>query len=305
MKNGFSLIEVVVAIAISSMIVLLLFNAFNQSGRVLNIVSGMISSDTKVTVFYDRFELDVSGAFIPRFGDVREVAKALAKQEQIVRVHEIERDEKSKPGEKKDPVKMVTWGDVQLQKPFVYEQVGDNLSLFSFVTCNPLEVHDAIKPRIVRVTYRLKSDKDKRLFVLTRAESASLLFDAASKDREYVLLNNVGSCKVSFLAEDLKEVSKEKKADKDVPAQQDKEARPLPMVKHDRWPLEQDSKEGDAVRDLPQFVVVTLVYKDPIEEVDKTYTYTIPIFSYYGPSKEFLRTPLITQQRVKKDTSDE
>ena len=70
MKSGFTLIELIVALAITAGISILLFQVYNQSMRLLTRVDSVVSTGMKINSFYDRLEKDFSGAFIPLIGIV-------------------------------------------------------------------------------------------------------------------------------------------------------------------------------------------------------------------------------------------
>ena len=344
MNRGFSLIEVVIAVAISSIIGVLLFNVFSQSTRALRIVDSIVSTDMKIVGFYDRFEKDVSGAFIPIVGDPEESSKVLMRQEGQIRSRDLERqevegDDKKRqaspdqtpsdqtppdqegPGKTSSP-KMVTLADIQLKKPFVYESDGGNLKRFSFITCNPLQEYKQVKSRVARVTYQLKLEKGSKNYLLMRKESQKLSLKADKKAREYLLLNNIQSFSLTFLATEPPKKEEKKKAlgqkDKKAPAkdqaksgqakpekdEKEFEDKPLPLKKYESWPVGKEDKKNNQVRDLPQFVKISLVYKDRYEEIAKKYEFIVPIFGYRAPSEAVLRSPLLSQQRIKKDEID-
>ena len=63
MKSGFTLIELIVALAITAGISILLFQVYNQSMRLLTRVDSVVSTGMKINSFYDRLEKDFSGAW--------------------------------------------------------------------------------------------------------------------------------------------------------------------------------------------------------------------------------------------------
>jgi len=98
MRNGFTLIELVIAIAISSLIGVLLFNVFDQSSRLLTRVDSIVAADINIVTFYDRFEKDVMGAFIPIIGDLNRAKKVLEQHEGEMRAHEVKKQEAKEEG---------------------------------------------------------------------------------------------------------------------------------------------------------------------------------------------------------------
>ena len=174
MRQGFSLIELMVVLTISSGIALMLFQVYNQSMRILGRVDGIVSTDIRVFTFYDRFEKDVTGAFIPLIGDLELAKKMLEKHEGDVRTQQLKQQEKSAEGsdkekksEKPQKVKPVTLADIQVKRSFVCSQKDGKLSQLSFITNNPMEVYSegssVVKPRIARVSYSVEPEKDKMI----------------------------------------------------------------------------------------------------------------------------------------------
>ena len=322
MKSGFTLIELVVAITISSIIGILLFNVLNQSSRLLTRVDSIVTSDISIVTFYDRFEKDVMGAFIPVIGDLNRAKKVLEKHEGETRAHEIKKQEAKEGEAQSKSLDPVTLKKIQVQKPFVYEKKDKNLALFSFITCNPLQVYKQIKPRIARVFYTLKPvPGEPQTYQLLRKESNQLGFDVDKDARNFVLLRNIRSLQLTFLAVEHKKEKKSEKAEQDKKKQSDKKGadktqkaksstdkkaekeKPEPLKTYTIWPPKKE-KEGKILGDLPQFVNVALEYDDPFEKVTKTHTFTFPIFNYRAPGEDVLNVPLMLQERLKKDEDE-
>lgn len=324
MKSGFTLIELVVAITISSIIGILLFNVLNQSSRLLTRVDSIVTSDISIVTFYDRFEKDIMGAFIPVIGDLNRAKKVLEQHESEARSHEIKKQEAKEGESESKPLSPVTLKKIQVQKPFIYEKKDENLALFSFITCNPLQVYKQIKPRIARVVYTLKSvPGEPKTYQLLRKESNQLGFDVDKEARNFVLLRNIRSLKLKFLAvepkknkkqlekaeQDKKKRSSKKElnktqADTSADKKAEKEKKTEPLKTYTIWPPKKE-KEGRELGDLPQFVTVVLEYDDPFEKVTKTHTFTFPIFNYRAPGEDVLNVPLMLQERLKKDEDEE
>jgi len=310
MRYGFTLIELVIAIAISSIIGVLLFNIFSQSNRLLTKVNSIVAADMNIVAFYDRFEKDISGAFIPIIGDLELAKEVLAKHEIEVRSQEVKKEEEQGAAKKIKPIEPVTLKKIQVRQPFIYEQKGNNLSLFSCITCNPLQVYKQIKPRIARIIYTLKPDPMRSgTYQLLRKESKKLGFNADKKARSFILLHNIRSLRLEFLAPEPEKkpslsLSKDQervKKDQPEKAEKKKKERPKPLKTYTKWPIK-ESKNGD--RDLPQFVNVFLDYYDPYENVSRNYTFVFPLFNYKAPTEAILNVPLMLQERLKKEEEE-
>lgn len=326
MRPGFTLIELIVAIAITAGISVLLFQVYNQSMRVLKRVDSLVSTDMKIISFYDRLEKDISGAFIPLIGDLELAKRVLEKHEGEVRSQQVRQQEQQKEEDVKkvkgqsQKVKPVTLGDIQVKRSFICRQKNENITQLSFITCNPLEVYKQIKPRIARVTYSLEFDAaHKGQYKLMRKESKKLNLGAIKEDRGFVLLNHVKSLRLELLATEPEPEEKEKKEaqekkGKEVKAseikkeqkEKPKEEKLRPLKSYTEWPSEEKekSKKKKPPRDLPEFIKVFLTYVDPFESVDKKYEFMIPVFNYQAPIKEILDVPLLVQERLKKEEEE-
>jgi len=320
-KDGFTLIELVIAVAISSVIGLLLFRVLNQSDRLLTKVNSIVATNMNIVAFYDRFEKDICGAFIPVIGDLDRAKKVLAKHESDVRTREVEQGEGGEEGKKeapKEPIKPVTLRSIQVKNPFIYEQKGNSLSRFSCVTSNPLQVYKQVKPRIARVVYTLQPDPSRpKTYKLLRKESIKLDLGAEKTIRAFTLLHNVRSLRLEFLAVEPEKKEKpdeekqkpgmglsKKEKDSESKKEEKKQEKPKPLKKYNKWPVKSEKKDEEP-RDLPQFVNVFLEYFDPYEEVSRNYNFVFPLFNYKAPSEAVLNIPLMLQERLKKDEDEE
>lgn len=299
---GFSLLEIIIALFISSILSIMLFSILNQTSTLLNRVEGIAATDIPVITCYDRIERDITGAFIPSIGNPDAADKAFTKQ-----LKEAEEQEEKKQEEQKDkkipqtktPIKQVSLQDIQVKKVFVYEEKNNNLALCTFITCNPAIGYNEAKPRIARVIYTLERDHNNKTYVLKRKESEKLGLKAAEQEgREYTLLRNISSLRFELLAPQTTE-KKEQSAQEE---QNKAETKPkaAPLITYKTWPIESEESDKESKKvgkDLPQFVKVFLNYNDPINNREKKYEFMFPIFYFRAPSKSLLNTPLIHLKR--------
>jgi prepilin-type N-terminal cleavage/methylation domain-containing protein len=198
---GFSLIEVVIALLISSILGIALFTSFNQINKYATIANNVMSSDTRLATIHHQLSKDMAGAFIP----VQALPPEENKNEQAEKKDApAAQDKKPKPqqpaAEQKPTYK-------QLKKVFVSSNAEDNLlKSVTFITNNPLIGYGNSKPRIARVMYRLGKAKDSQnRYTLYRQESATELeaekFKAENKKiREFVVAENIKHLSISYEA---------------------------------------------------------------------------------------------------------
>lgn len=167
MKDGFILIEVLLASAISAILGVVLFIAYYQSNKVAESVDNFIDVYSREELLQHQLERDISGAFTPAQAYVQ---------------------------------------DHPLQHIFMSENKNDMFSMLTCITSNPLTTYEGTKPRIVRVVYRLKEADPftgKASYVLTRQESEILNMKTfeqtgASAIRAYDMIDGIKECKIEF-----------------------------------------------------------------------------------------------------------
>ncbi len=305
MQRGFSLIELVIALLISSILAVVLFGILNQTSSSLVSIESIVSSDITIASFYDRLERDVTGAFVPPIGDPDLADKAFTQQlkqaeEQEQKQQEQQQDQKNKNViAQKKLVKSASLQDIQIKKAFVYEEKNKNLAQFSFITCNPLAVYREAKPCIVRVVYTLRPESGAKTYTLERQESLKLGLKAALKARAYPLLRYIESLRLEFLAPQPVD-EKEKPVAVELDQQKEKKKSAAPLITFKQWPIKEEmvDKDDKKIRpDLPQFVKVYLRYANPVDKQIKNYEFLFPIRCFRAPSPSLLNTALIHQQR--------
>ena len=323
-QRGMSLIELAIALFIGSLLSILLFNVLNQANTALVAVESLAAADINVVTFYDRFERDITGVFIPAIGDPDLADKAFAQQ-----LKQAQEQEQVSPAPQakgalapsasalsasapKNKAKSSSLKDIQVKRVFVYEEKENNLALFSFVTDNPAVGYHQEKPRIVRVVYTLKHEPKATTYALWRKESLKLGIKKDEQAREYCLLRNIQSLRLELLAPAAEEKAASQQAASQQAAPQqaavqeepDKKTSAAPLIVYKVWPAKNEDtnkdvdKAGQKIgKDLPQFVKVYLRYSDARDKQAKIYEFVFPISCYRAPSQTILNVQLIHQQR--------
>jgi prepilin-type N-terminal cleavage/methylation domain-containing protein len=205
-KPGFSLIELLVASLIASILGTLLFTAFYQINRFVPVIDNRTTIIEKAALLNAQLEKDFAGIIVPNEfyerSSLRQEASA-------------DKQPKDKQNEKKDAKQEAK--EIQpkadkkkpLEKIFYSINKAGMLDQLTFLTTSSLQVYwgpkaGSAKPRIVRVLYKLKENpatKDgKKSYSLIRKESPKLEFDEIEKGLEYVLVDNVKSLTMDYTA---------------------------------------------------------------------------------------------------------
>lgn len=214
-KSGFSLIELLIATFIASILGTLLFFALYQVNRSVPIVDNTTAIYEKAALINAQFGRDLSGVAAPnefyyRQPEPSAAAKAKAdrekkKSEEAKKKSESEKKESAEVKEaeaEKKPKK-------PLEKIFYSTNKDGALNQLSFLTTNPLQVYwtdktGSAKPRIARVLYTLKEEKGTpKSYSLTRKESPNLEFDQITKTgkegpQEYTLAEGIKSLTAEY-----------------------------------------------------------------------------------------------------------
>lgn len=171
---GFSLIEVLIALAIASIIGVALFTSITQMSRMSGRLDVIMHDDDRMAVIQHQLKKDLSGAFVPTQA-VEQPA---------------DKDKKNKK---------------PLQKVFYSSLQEKNLNILTFITTNPLMSYGNARPRVARVVYKLVAEKEKGtapFYTLYRQQGNDLDFEAYkqenAKNRAYPVAEHIKSLSVEF-----------------------------------------------------------------------------------------------------------
>lgn len=288
MKKGFALLEVLIAVTISSLLTLIIFQAFTQINRAVQSTDRMIDLHTKAALVSWQMEKDIAGAFIP--------PRALEEHAQK------NKPKTATPGKQPEEKKLLTH--------LFYGTANEtNLQTLTCITNNPLQVYGTTKPRIVRVVYTLKPQArvkgwKRPSYILVRQESPMLDFDAfkpneqneQQKIREYELINGIKqlTCTYFSKAEKKTQESDDKKIEYKTSSEWNKEEKKKTT----------DQKEPEPI--IPNALECSLTLWNPDQTSDKIFVFTMPIIPdvQYLPKEEksALLKPLAPLQKQSENT---
>ena len=262
-RAGFTFIELSISLFIASILLLMLYNSFEQSRQTVQTVNSMIDAAFIEPVVYNQFEQDIMALFVPNqvFKDIEEQHK---KEKQPAGAA-------SEKKEAKEPFKDVFVSTIGADK---------NVTLFSFLSTHSLVSYSAIKPRSVRIVYRLVADTDNPgFFTLARQESVDLqtplekFSESGSKIRSYDLMRGVKKCTMQYVVAQ-KSVSAKASSDK----QENKKEEPPKYFTVDTWDAQEIEQKSGAM--IPAFVVIKISFADPgtQREYDVEWRFEVPVY---------------------------
>jgi prepilin-type N-terminal cleavage/methylation domain-containing protein len=269
-KRGFTLLEMILAMSLSSVIVVGLVQLYRSVMNSFSASQDVMSIDRKVSLLFNQMERDFSSAYIP-FLEMEKKS-----------------DKEKAAAEKKAKEQRATFfvGTVREQfEPIskVHGKRAELLAYVSFICTNPLQIVDEKRQRLVRVVYELvvdraKSIQDQTSYQLVRRETTDLANVRAwvsdfelpvhkHNIRTYVVADNIKGFFVEYSMP--RESKDEKKEEKSV----------LALFK---WGDREDTKAL-----VPQKVSVWLDIWDDNKKRSFRFHAVFPIFSYptYDPRK--------------------
>lgn len=267
MKQGFILLEVIIASAIAAMLSMMLLSSVTQLHRSASSVRSLMSVDVRFMLFFRQSVRDVSGALVPL------VAKKTEQKEEAQKIELI-------------PIEHVF-------------TTGENTSAreLSFITTNVLPSYSTGKPHLVRVTYRMEPDPEHQgSYRILRSESYDLVYQKSDtkKSETHTLIDGVKDLSLEFMA-----LVEDKKEAGDQTSQQTTVATPKKkkiVVK--QWP----SEEIDKKILLPDYVMLSLTLWNDRYTRETKVAYTLPIIAVpkipeTPKTAEQAKPPLLTDKK--------
>lgn len=212
MKQGFMLIELIIATLIASLIAGVLFAMLFQSARVQSSVDNVIDLSTRVGVISNQLEKDLSGAFIPAQSLDTSLAGTLGTsgKDKNDKQQDEQKAAQNVPAKEKPKV---------IDKIFYSTNKNGQLDTLTFITNNPLVVYvgkdvGVVKPKIARVQYTLKPETNKKdSYALFRQESTELDLEKYKNVTSYEVIGGIKKCTVTFTARIPKQQDKQQSSE--------------------------------------------------------------------------------------------
>lgn len=259
-RNGFVLVELLLATLLAGLIGVVIFSAFYQTNLSVNVADNIIDVYSKASLLQHQLEKDLIGVCIPV-----EATLSNEKDKEQEKIKEKERQ--------------------PFTKLFFSSHRDGKFSLLTFITNDPLRIYWDAKvgkatPNIARVVYRLVESKERKgSYVLLRQESPKLFFDAftegasATSIRAYELIDGIKELSIFYgvIRED-----KEKKETRE------KTSKEYKIV--NEWDTDKIKEQQDVTRMIPNFVKLTIVLWDDRYIRSYPFTFIIPIATHFDGS---------------------
>lgn len=166
LKQAFTIIELLIAMALSSIVIVGLLQAYNNIMKYIKNVQEIQTANRKVCLLFNQMERDFMTAFIPPI-----IEKIKSEKEEKPEDKKKEDEKKTEPESKESKEKQEEKKLEQLKKYFIAQNNDTGLAKtlnekrtypfknVSFINTNPLQFYSQKRTRLVRVMYELVLDK--------------------------------------------------------------------------------------------------------------------------------------------------
>lgn len=274
-KSGFVLLEIIISIALGSLVMAGLFSSFFQINKAYKSVDDVAGIDTKASLLQYQMDRDISGVSVPFILTSMKETSSESKEQAIF-------DEKNKGvqvEQKKEEIEAIP-----MEKSFYATAQGENLNLLSFVSSNPLSVYDKAKPRIVRITYQLipeeNIDKEISSYRLLRSESSNLSFSESSEsgvNKEVVQTYELASGIQDFSADFI--VKPKKTKQEELGEKQTENEQGGKEVSYEQFRTWADEEVKKVNRTIPHIVKLSVSFWEKLSKKSKKFSFTFLIVS--------------------------
>ncbi|MCX5925619.1 MAG: prepilin-type N-terminal cleavage/methylation domain-containing protein [Candidatus Dependentiae bacterium] len=300
MKNnaGFLLIELVIGMAIASVVGLVLTNTLVQTNKYRAKIDDTVYIHSQAAVAQHQLEQDINTAFAP---DMQLIAP---EDESTPADKNATPDQKATPPAQKTAASPAKKKDEPLIKKIFYgtQNSDNNLDTLTLITTSPLKIYwgskvGKAKARVARVIYRLIKDNDRPdSYTLYRQEGQDLNFDTYSSDktdnaRNYALVKNIKKLVMTYEVGIEKEPEKNQSNNTDTQATQKPKKPEIDYKDFTEWIQEakETKNEDDSVSAMPRLphtVTVQMTLWNREHSKETTFIFAYPIAWRDTPKKQ-------------------
>lgn len=309
--SGFSLIELVIAMMIASMLSLLLFGFVRQMAKVGIRTAAAVDYGLALTVAYGQLERDLMAMVVPEaaFASYKRAFKKEKEEKDKAAAAEKKTEEEPAPKEEKEEKRTR-----EIPPPFLAKFRDNRLELLFFVTTNRMPRHKVFVPYNTRVVYQLLPETEPGLFKLVRAESSDIrrpIEDFTNGDvQSHVLLSRIKSLSMKFFVpEEPKQEPKKESEEKKNPEpektekKEESQQKPEPKIVYKEVTAWDPVALKKAPYMIPAYVELSGVRADNDGTGDRSFTfaYKIPVFAWqHGRIKKIVEERTTVKKKVLK-----
>ena len=243
-KSGFSLIELLIAMAVGSIIMFAVYRTFDQTKKSAQRLDAILQKDNMIAPLYNQLEKDCTAIYVPLSAYPPKKEQQPAQQPPV----------KPAPAKPEEAPKL-------LEKIFYSTSKSSLLQELSFITTTSLLGYNETSPHLVRVTYAVKPEVE-NLYTLMRSESTQLAYkpEKESTVKSYEIVNNIKNISVKYYARPVSE--KEEESEYKV---------------FKEWSSEEQFKK--IKRRIPDYIEFTIVWWDQALQKEYDFVIELPIIA--------------------------
>lgn len=234
-KPGFSIIELVIGLMISSILLTASLTIYNQISKSCNKIQAITTEDLAMIILQKRMSDDLLGLSALWF-----------KPEDIKNTAQAKNSEQKSPSIK--------------ENNYFYAQTNDEqLDFMTFISTNTLQAYPTPENYIARIVYLLKKDPAKEgFFLLQRKEESQISnefdIEKIKEGKFYTIVSNIKKCKLEYGFIENNDNKKEKSSEKE-----------LKMKWVQQWSQEQEKEKMDKKEKnpkLPDIIRITITLQE-------------------------------------------
>lgn len=292
MKQGFSLIELVIAIAISAILGGMMYTCLTQSQRTVAAVECVTDIIMKTIIIQKQMTRDISGAYIPL--SVLEPQKSVEPEPKQPSAEPNQKKQPSpepqKPAQKESDTEQKEALKKALETTFNGIRENDQCKQLTIVTHNPLEIfwsNKAGRPkcRSEKVVYTVEAEKGTREPAYKLIRSTTYTKDNKEVMQKHELATGIKKIDITYtcIVTDEGEKKAESPEQKKKPQEKDKasqkEAPAKKIVKtFSDWSVKEMNEDDIRLqKKIPQYVTILIELWSPLYDKFESFTYIIPI----------------------------
>jgi prepilin-type N-terminal cleavage/methylation domain-containing protein len=233
--NGFTLVELVIVVAISGLLSSVLYTIFQQTTKTARSLIKTLDTDEAIALLYSQLEKDISSACIPAI-----------MYEQLKKKKEANKENKAETDEPQKENKEVEKKNKELTHLFFAGKDSNTHNYLTFISTNSLSNYSVKKPKLARIIYSIVPDETQdnsgiSSYSLMREERQDIFsWESKAKTiKTYALIRQLKNLTFSFIGASQNKDNEEKK-----------------YATYTQWPQEDTAKDTQSNPQLlPEYVI--------------------------------------------------
>ncbi len=274
-KPGFTIIEFVIGIMISSILLTASLTIYNQISKSSIKIQNITSQDLAIRILQKRISDDLMG-----------LCPVWFKKEDLKDSKQAKNNDQQLP-------------NIKNNNYFYAQTNNEQLDFMTFISCNTLQAYPTPEHQIARVVYILKKDDDKEnFFKLQRKEETQISnefnIEKIKEGKFYTVIENIKKCVVEYGFIEKTDSQKEKIPDKE---QQIKWVKQWTTKQQDEKEKKEKEQKDSSVN-MPDIIKINITLQELINKPESEH-----IFYSILPQSKNVSIKSLAKQRIEKETA--